>query len=42
MKTEMDVLKIDERERMCWLAANRVTLILVGICRPAVIGWEPA
>lgn len=32
MKNEMDVLKMDERQRFCWLLANRFTLIVVGVC----------
>ncbi len=31
VKTEMDAMKFDERQRFCWLAANRVTLIIVGL-----------
>jgi hypothetical protein len=31
MKNEMDALKMDERQRLCWLLANRITLIAVGI-----------
>ena len=40
MKTEMDALRMDERERWCWLLANRGTLILVGICWLGMIGYE--
>lgn len=32
MRNEMDALGMDERERWCWLLANRGTLIFVGIC----------
>ena len=42
MKTEMDALNMDERQRWCWLLANRATLILVGICWCAMIAWEVA
>ncbi len=32
MKNEMEILKMDERQRLCWLLANRLTLIVVGLC----------
>ena len=31
MKTEMDAMGMDERQRTCWLLANRLTLIAVGL-----------
>jgi hypothetical protein len=31
MKSEMEVMKLDERERLCWLYANRATLFFVGL-----------
>lgn len=31
MKSEMDILKMTEPERICWLRANRVTLLVVGV-----------
>ena len=31
MKNEMDVLSMDERQRLAWLRANRATLIFVGL-----------
>ena len=31
MKSEMDALGMDERQRTNWLLANRATLILVGL-----------
>ena len=37
MKNEMDMLKMDERQRLCWLLANRATLIVVGILWLALI-----
>lgn len=40
MKTEMDFLKMDERQRLSWLRANRVTLMLVGVVWLCMIGWE--
>ena len=30
MKSEMDALGMDERQKLAWLRANRVTLICVG------------
>lgn len=42
MKTEMDVLNMDERQRWCWLLANRGTLIFVGICWLGMIARELA
>jgi len=40
MKSEMDILTMDERERLCWLRANRLTLIVVGLIWIGMIGWE--
>jgi len=40
MKTEMDVLALDERQRDCWLRANRLTLLSVGLVWLGMIGWE--
>ncbi len=40
MKTEMDAMNMDERQRFAWLQANRLTLILVGITWLGMIGWE--
>ncbi|MFC1475375.1 hypothetical protein ACFLQW_00050 [Candidatus Zixiibacteriota bacterium] len=40
MKTEMDMLKMDERQRLCWLLANRATLIIVGVLWLALIVRE--
>ena len=42
MKTEMDVMNLDERQRTAWLQANRWTLILVGLTWLGMIGWEVA
>jgi hypothetical protein len=42
MKTEMDIMRLDERRRLCWLKANRVTLMVVGLCWLGLIGWELA
>jgi len=40
MKSEMDVMNMDERQRMAWLMANRATLIIVGVLWLGVIGLE--
>ena len=40
MKTEMDVIGMDERQRLCWLWANRATLMVVGLCWLGMIAWE--
>jgi hypothetical protein len=40
MKTEMDVLRMDERQRYCWLMANRVTLMVVGLVWVGMIAYE--
>jgi hypothetical protein len=40
MKSEMDILKMTERERLCWLKANRVTLLLVGITWISMIAQQ--
>ena len=40
MKTEMDVMNMDERQRSYWLSANRITLILVGLVWIGMIVWE--
>jgi len=31
MKNEMDAMKMDERQRLYWMMANRFTLIIVGL-----------
>jgi len=31
MKNEMEVLNMDERQKLYWLMANRVTLMIVGL-----------
>ena len=36
----MDVLGMDERQRICWLYANRAVLFIVGIVWLCIIGWE--
>ena len=40
MKTEMDVLDLDERQREAWLKANRATLMIVGLVWLGMIVWE--
>lgn len=40
MKNEMDVMRMDERQRLCWLLANRATLLIVGLIWIGMIGWE--
>ena len=40
MKTEMDLLKMDERQRLAWFMANRGTLVAVGATWISMIGWE--
>lgn len=42
MKSEMDVLSMDERQRLSWLRANRITLMIVGLVWLGMIGWELA
>jgi hypothetical protein len=42
MKTEMDVMNLDERQRCAWLAANRFTLIVLGLIWLGMIAWELA
>jgi hypothetical protein len=40
MKSEMDVLNLDERQRLGWLLANRALIFLIGIVWLCMIGWE--
>jgi hypothetical protein len=40
MKTEMDLLQFDERQRLAWLLANRGTVIAVGMTWIGLIVWE--
>lgn len=42
MKNEMDLLKLDERQRLSWLLANRATLIIVGLVWIALTFYEAA
>ena len=38
--TEMDLMQMDERQRLAWLQANRLTLFAVGITWIGMIAWE--
>jgi hypothetical protein len=40
MKTEMDVMNMDERQEIAWLKANRATLMIVGVIWIGIIVWE--
>lgn len=40
MKSEMDVLGMDERQRLFWLLANRATLMVVGLVWIGMILWQ--
>jgi len=40
MKTEMDILNMDERQRLAWFRANRVILLTVGMVWLGMIAWE--
>ena len=42
MKTEMDLMRMDERQRSAWLLANRATLMVVGLTWLGMIAWELA
>ena len=40
MKSEMDVMGLDERQRVCWLFANRALIFVVGLVWLGMIAWE--
>jgi len=40
MRTEMDAMRMDERQRLAWLLANRATLMVVGLTWIALIVRE--
>jgi hypothetical protein len=40
MKSEMDIMRMDERQRLHWLQANRATLIVVGVVWLLMILFE--
>ena len=42
MISEMDLLRMDERQRLAWLMANRGALIAVGVTWIGLIVWELA
>jgi len=42
MINEMDILRMDERQRAAWLLANRATVIAVGLTWLGMIVWELA
>lgn len=42
MTSEMDIMRMDERQRRAWLLANRATLFIVGIVWIGMIVWELA
>lgn len=40
MKSEMDLMRMDERQRLHWLRANRATLMFVGVVWLLMIAFE--
>ena len=40
MDTEMDITGMDERQRLAWLQANRITLMMVGLTWIGMILYE--
>jgi carbon starvation protein CstA len=40
MRSEMDIMRMDERQRLHWLEANRATLIVVGLVWLLMIAFE--
>lgn len=42
MTTEMDLMRMDERQRLAWLRANRLTLFAVGLTWIGMIAAELA
>jgi hypothetical protein len=40
MKSEMDLLRMDERQRLCWLFANRAMIFIIGAIWLGIIGYE--
>ena len=40
MTSEMDLLRMDERQRLAWLMANRGTVVAVGVIWMGMIVWE--
>ena len=42
MKNEMDLMRMDEHQRLCWLKANRMMVFIVGAVWMGMIAWELA
>jgi len=40
MRSEMDLMRMDERQRLHWLRANRATLMVVGVVWLLMIAFE--
>ncbi|MCK5596038.1 MAG: hypothetical protein KAJ04_01205 [Candidatus Eisenbacteria sp.] len=40
MRSEMDLMRMDERQRLYWLRANRTTLMFVGVVWLLMIAFE--
>jgi hypothetical protein len=40
MKSEMDAMRMDERQRLCWLYANRIMIFIIGAIWLGMIGYE--
>ncbi|GEM_PF-1098466 len=40
MKNEMQIMRLDERQEICWLFANRLTLITLGLVWIGIIAYE--
>ena len=40
MKNEMELMRMDERQRLAWFMANRGTVIAVGAVWIGMIGWD--
>lgn len=40
MKNEFDIMKMDERQRLCWLYANRMMIFIIGTIWLCIIGYE--
>lgn len=40
MRTEMDIMRMDERQRLHWLRANRATLMVVGVVWLLMVAFE--
>ncbi len=40
MRTEMDFMRMDEHQSICWLKANRILIFVIGAVWLGIIGWE--